>query len=244
VMLLPTLPVLWWMAQREERAELRWWLRIAFVVLLANLLPTPYFLAPHSPMRYLTASTLLRVVPVVIAFVSLLVYCIGNGRVALREGSDGLVSPRGQIPDLVRTGATLAILAGVVLASVLLSVPDRLLKPLDRWNSNDWSTHVVDLLARPHPGLTPTDLATMHCVVARKSFDTNPRFALEHYAAAEDLTPEQPNLLCEIADRLVLVGKVDLGISMYQHVLELDPYHKVAQARLRIVRDRSRRAPK
>jgi len=240
-MLLPTLPVLWWMSQGEERAELRWLLRIAFVVLLANFLPTPYFLAPRTPMRYLTASTLLRVVPVVIAFVSLLLYCVGNGRAALEEGSDGVVSPRGQMPDLVRIGAALTILAGVVLASVLLSVPDRLLKPLDQWNSNDWSMHVTDLLARPHPGLKPIDLASMHCVVARQCFDTNPRIALEHYAAADELTPEQPDLLCEIADRLVLVGKVELAISMYQRVLELEPDHQVAQARLRIVRDRSRR---
>ncbi len=48
--LMPMLPVLWWMSQREERPELRWLLRIAFVVLLANFLPTLYFLAPEAPM--------------------------------------------------------------------------------------------------------------------------------------------------------------------------------------------------
>ena len=171
--LLPMLPVLWWMSQREERPELRWLLRIAFVVLLANFLPTLYFLAPEAPMRYATASTLLRVVPVVISFVCLLLYGVGNGWAALQAGSDGLELPRGQLPDLIRTGAALTISCGAVLASVLVSVPDRLTKPLQQWNANDWSTHVEDLLARPHPGLAPVGLAGMHLSLGGQYFDTD-----------------------------------------------------------------------
>ena len=77
--LLPMLPVLWWMSQREERSGPRWLLRIAFVALLANFVPTPYFLEAETPMRYVAAGTLLRVVPVVISFVCLLLYGVGNG---------------------------------------------------------------------------------------------------------------------------------------------------------------------
>ena len=147
--LLPMLPVLWWMSQREERSGLRWLLRTAFVVLLANFVPTPYFLATQTPMRYAAASMLLRVVPVVISFVCLLLYGVGVWWEALREGSDGVELPRGQLPDLIRTGAALAISCGAVLASVLVSVPERLPKPVQQWSDSDWSTHIEDLLARP-----------------------------------------------------------------------------------------------
>ena len=44
----------------KERARLRRLLRIAFFVLLATFVPTPYCLAPQTPMRYVAASTMLR----------------------------------------------------------------------------------------------------------------------------------------------------------------------------------------
>ena len=142
------LPVLWWMSQREQRAQLRWLLRIALVVLLANFVPTFYFLAPEAPMRYAAASTLLRVVPVVVSFACLLLYAVGNWLSALREGSAGVEPARGQVPDLIRVGAVLAISFGAVLASVLVSIPDRLTKPLEQWTPADWSTQTEDMLAQ------------------------------------------------------------------------------------------------
>jgi hypothetical protein len=240
--LLPMLPVLWWMSQREDRAELRWLLRIALVVLLANFLPTLYFLAPQTPMRYLTASTLLRVVPVVVSFVCLLLYGVGNGWAASREEPNGLAPPPGQMPDLIRTGAVLTLSFGVVLASVLFSVPDRLTKPIQQWTADDHSMHLEDLLARPHPGLKPAQLASLHSNFARLCFETNPRVSLEHYAEAIDLMPDDPDLLCEMGDRLWKDGQVDQAISVYRRVLQLAPDHEVADSRLRDLQRLSRPA--
>jgi hypothetical protein len=238
--LLPTLPVLWWMSQREQRRELRWLLWIAFGVLLANFLPTFYFLAPKAPMRYLAASTLLRVVPVVISFGSLLLYCIRNGWIAMQEGSRGVTLPRRQLPSLIGTSAALTLSFGAVLVSVLLSVPERLIKPLPTWDDDDWTTHAEDLLTYPAPGIKPAHLAAFHFMVGSKYIDTDPSVGLEHYATAIELASKDPDLLCKFGDALSQCGQTDLAISAYRRVLELDPDHRVAQERLRQLQDHSR----
>ncbi len=174
-------------------------------------------------MRYLTASTLLRVAPVVIAFVSLLLYGVGNGWAALREGSGGVEPPRGQLPELLGTGAALTISCGAVLASVLFSAPARLAKPFPQWSKDDWSAHVEYLLACPHPGLTPVGLASMHLSLGRHYFDTDEPTARKHYAAAIALVSEEPDLLCTMGDQILQDGQVDLAASVYRRVLESGP---------------------
>lgn len=231
--LLPMLPVLVWMSQREEHAVPRWLLRIALLVLLANFLPTFYFLAPQTPARYMTASTLLRVVPVVIAFVCLLLYGVGIAWAAWREGSAGLALPRGQLPELIKTGAALTLSGAAVLASVYATVPERLTRPLPQWDADDWSAHCEDLLSRPHPGLKPADLASMHYLLGSRYIDTDPRLGLEHYTAAIELVSDQPDRLFKLADRLRQSGQIDLAILAYRRVLQLAPHHPLAQARLR-----------
>ena len=151
--LLPMLPVLWWLSRREARPGLRWSLRIAFVVLLANFLPTLNFLEPEAIVdQYLAFNTLLRVVPVAVAFVCLLLYCVGNWRVALREGPAGIELPRGQWADLITTAAALTLSLGAVLASAWFSAPHRLKIPLDQWGNAEWTAHFEDLLSRPDRG--------------------------------------------------------------------------------------------
>jgi hypothetical protein len=238
--LLPMLPVLWWMSQHEELAGLRWLLRIAFVVLLANFLPTLYVLAPQTPMRYLAASTLLRVVPVIISFGCLLLYDVGNGWAALREGSDGVALPRGQLLDLIGTGTALTLSFGAVLVSVVLSVPDRLTKHLPQWDANDWSAHAEDMLAHPSPGMLPTHLAAFHFIAGSKYSKTDPSAAREHYEAAIELASADPDLLCQFGDGLARTGQVDLAISAYRRVLEFDRDNQVAQEKLRQLKKPSR----
>ncbi len=237
--LLPMLPVLCWMSQREERAELRVLLRIAFVVLLVNFVPSFYFLAPETPMRYAAASTLLRVVPVVIAFVCLLLYGAGAWWAAWREGSGGVELPRGQLSELTRTGAALTISCAAVLASVLFSAPHRLTKPLEQWTTADWLTHIEDLLARRGPGLKPADVAAMHLFLGGRCFETDEPAAREHYAAAVELVSGNADHLCELGDRILDNGQVDVAISVYQRVLQLNPHHRAARARLRRLQDGS-----
>ena len=189
----------------------------------------------------MAASTLLRVVPVVISFVCLLLYGVGNGWVASREGSDGVELPRGQLPDLIGTGAALTLSCGAVLASVYLfgsRPPDKAAAAVER--RTIMSMHLEDLLARPHPGLKPAQLASLHSALGGLTFDKNPGEALKHYAAAIELTPAEPNLLCDFGDRLMQNGQFDRAMSVYQRVLELAPDHEVAESRLREVRRRLR----
>ncbi len=238
--LLPMLPVLWWMSQREERPELRVLLRIAFVVLLANFLPTFYFLAPETPMRYWAASTLLRVVPVVLSFFCLLLYGARICWAELREVSDGVEWPRGQLREMLGTGAVLAISCAAVLASVLATAPHRLTKPLVEWDSSDFTAHLEDLLARPHPGLTPAALASMHVYLGGLYFDRDRRLALEHYDTAIELVAAYPDHLCQLGDLILNNGQADVARSVYRRVLQMDPDHPVARERLQELPNGSR----
>ncbi len=72
--LLPVLPVLLWLWQRESVAWFRGLLLTSFVVSLLVFVPTPCFLAPKEPVRFQTSNLLQRVVPVVVAFLCLTVY--------------------------------------------------------------------------------------------------------------------------------------------------------------------------
>ena len=123
---------------------------------------------------------------------------------------------RGQLPDLIGTGAGLTILGGALLASVYFSVPHRLTKPLQQWSNTDWSRHIEDLIACPHPGLTPEGLASMHLALGKQYFDGDEPAALKHYAAAIDLVSDQPDLLCIFGDSILRDGHVDLAISVYR----------------------------
>jgi tetratricopeptide (TPR) repeat protein len=123
---------------------------------------------------------------------------------------------------------------------VFFSVPERLTKPLPQWNADDWSTHCEDLLARPHRGLKPADLAGMHYLLGSRYVDTDPRVSLDHYTTAIELLSDQPDQLFKLGDRLQRSGQVDLAISVYRRVLELDPDHRVARARMRQLQNLSR----
>ncbi len=238
--LLPMLPVLWWLSQKEERAGLRWSLRIAFVVLLAIFLPTLNFLEPKpTTPHYLAFDTLLRVVPVVVAFVCLLLYCVGNWRAEVQKTPGAIELPRGQRSDLIGTGAALTLSFAAVLASVLLSVPQRLTKPLKQWSNTDWEAQIEDVFAFPHPGLDVPRQVALHLYVGEKFFETDKPAALKHYAAAIDLASPYPDLLCAFGDRMLNNGNVDIAISVYRRVLDQTPNHQVAQARLQQLQNRS-----
>jgi hypothetical protein len=232
---LPLLPVLGWMAAGEERAPPRWLLRAAFVALLANFLPTPHWLAPGTPARFLEASTLLRVVPVVVAFACLLLYAGWTFLAAAGERPRGVELPRGQTSDLVRTGGALAALAGIVMASVLASVPARLKKPLQAWGNQDWAAHFENVLSRPTPGLEPASAAELHQILGRLYARSDRSAALRHYAAAVDRSPGDPDLLCEMGDLFLSGGRVEDAVSAYRRVLRLNPHHPTAVVRLRVL---------
>jgi predicted TPR repeat methyltransferase len=64
--------------------------------------------------------------------------------------------------------------------------------------------------------------------------------SLDHYTTAIELVSDQPDQLFKLGDRLLRSRQVDLAISVYRRVLELDPDHRVARARLRQLRNLSR----
>ncbi len=76
--LLPVLPVLLWLWQRESVPWFRRLLMTSFVVSLLVFVPTPCFLARQEPHRFVDMSLLERVVPVAVAFLCLTVYGVAS----------------------------------------------------------------------------------------------------------------------------------------------------------------------
>jgi hypothetical protein len=72
--LLPTVPVLWWLYRAEKTPSGRRAAACAFWATACLLLPTLYFLFPSNPESHQTLGKLFRVGPLVLAFLSLLVY--------------------------------------------------------------------------------------------------------------------------------------------------------------------------
>jgi len=241
--LLPMLPILWWLSQREDQPGLRWPLWIAFVVLLANFLPTLNFLEPAPAVKYLASNTLIRVVPVAVAFVCLMLYCVGNLWVALRQGWDQIELPRGQLADLSRTAAALTLSIAFLFASVWFSVPDRLKKPIDQWGNAEWMAHFKDLISRPNQGLDVARKATLHLCLAEQYLETDKPAALRQYAEAVDLASAYPILLRGLGDRILSSGNVELAISVYRRALDVAPDDQAVQARIRELEEAKRRHP-
>jgi tetratricopeptide (TPR) repeat protein len=73
-LLFPLLPTMLWLWRREADRRLRRLLTGSFLVSLPLFLPTLYCLAPKEPARFWVFSALLRVTPVLMAFLGLFVY--------------------------------------------------------------------------------------------------------------------------------------------------------------------------
>ncbi|HTU25497.1 MAG TPA: glycosyltransferase 87 family protein [Pirellulales bacterium] len=232
--LLPALPVLWWAGEREEQPGRRLWLRIAFFALLTIFLPTPYFLDFKEHLRLTTAGMLLRVVPVVVSFVCLLSYVCGQAWTALAERSIGL--PRSELASLLGNGGVLGVCNAALLAGVMFSVPERLLKPLVAWTDSDWQLQCEDILSRPRPGLSATQIADLHFRLARAYNASQPKLATEHFTTALGFVPNEPELLCEYGDRILLCEHFELAATVFQRVLELEPGHPYANMRVKQLR--------
>ena len=85
----------------------------------------------------------------------------------------------------------------------------------------------------------PEGLAEMHLSLGWLYSDTDQSAALKQYAAAINVASGRPDLLCTIGDQILQNGQVDLAISVYQRVLQLDPDHRVARERLQRLQHRS-----
>jgi len=240
--ILPIIPVLWWMSLGEEHVGARWLLRVPFFVLFATFLPTLYFLDPEQPLRFLAISTLLRVVPVLISFVCLVLYGVGNGLAAWKEGQemDRVQSPIRQFPEIIKLGTVLGTLCGIVMVSVFLTVPLRLTKPWPKWSDEDRITHCEDLVARGGPGLVPMRRSYLHCKLGKLYAKVDPVKSREHYTVAVEQMLEDLDLGCAVGQMLVDDGQVDFAKTLYQRVLQLSPDHAIAKEKLHELEKRER----
>ena len=162
--LLPALPVLLWLWQRESGPRLRGLLAASFVILLAIFLPTVCASGPTESARLLDLNTLQRVVPVLVAFLCLTVY---GGASAWRERRRPKLITRGMMERLWPTcglAGALGIMLGSVVAAVYGTVPPRWLTTPSRWTKQDWMEHYQ---------------ATI--IQLRHTLDATPNFAWAHH---------------------------------------------------------------
>lgn len=113
--LLPTIPVLWWLYRAEKTSSGRCAAACAFWASACFLLPTLYFLFPNDFASHQTLGKLLRVGPLVLAFLSLIAY--GTLLVVGRASgfSESLQSDNFRTRAERRLAMAAAVLIGVVV---------------------------------------------------------------------------------------------------------------------------------
>ena len=227
--LLPLLPTMVWLWQRESVPWLRRLLMGCFVASLPLFLPTPCFLAPEDP-NFWALSALQRVVPVMAAFYGLLIYGVASAWLARRRPR--LVTPqmfRGLGPALCLGGATGLLLAAVA-GTVYATVPARFRTATKNWTPRDWETHLEDVISRP--GVAAEVLAGIHKDLGQLYAPAEPRTALEHYRKAAAFPSHSAPFHAELGSDFLAVGQLDAAIEQCQKALELDPHPVGAQNNL------------
>ncbi|HTU24784.1 MAG TPA: tetratricopeptide repeat protein [Pirellulales bacterium] len=215
---LPALPVLWWMAAREDRAPFRWLLRVAFAVLLFNFLPTPSFLGDPESQGLANVCALWRLIPVAIAFGCLLLYAAGVGWAGWKAGLVRL--ERGQLRSFATVSLVLALSGAAVAASLWYSVPVRLTKPLAQWTKKDWLTHWLDIQSRPYPGLSSEELVDIGTTL---TYDGKPVNAIPMLERAIKLEPENGSANFLLGLAMHEIGKTSGAREYLGRALRLEP---------------------
>ncbi len=199
--LLPLLPALVWLRGEEENCRLRWLLTAALVAASCVLLPTPNILNAANPVACWLPNALMRVVPVLVAFVLLTVYGVASTRLRAR----GTLLEYGRLIFVdIRSAAWPAVAIGVmfatVAAAVLVKSPARLLVSPSKWTQAERNEHFEDILSRP--GVRREFQFYFHHSLAIAYAATDEQHALRHYAEANRLTSRHDALTVEMADVL------------------------------------------
>jgi len=193
--LTPLIPLLLWLWRREEVQWLRLLLMTAFVVLLLVFVPTPYFLAPENPARFMTISTLLRVTPALVAFICLALYgtvYVWKARhPASLFGGEPIVEIRQMLPAAGLLGT---MFAGLLIA-ISVSTPRRFWKGVSRWTVREKVAHYEEMTR--YSGAQNESGAAIHIVLARYYALNDLRVALNHYITAIELAPTHHELVAE-----------------------------------------------
>ena len=178
--LLPLLPAMLWLWQRESAPWLRPALMGCFLASLPLFLPIPTSSARTDPYVW-AVSSLQRVGPVMIAFYGLLIYGVTSAWLA-RAAASGRAANAPRPPRHALLGGLIGLLLCAVAASVYATVPARLRIATKNWTPRDWETHLEDVISRP--GVAPEVLAGIHRDLGQLYAAAEPRTALEHYRKA------------------------------------------------------------
>ncbi len=235
--LLPALPVLLWLWQRESRPRLRGLLVASFVLLLVIFLPTVSVPSPTESARWHDISTSQRVVPVLVAFLCLTVY--GLESVWHQRRRPKLITREmvARLWPACGLAGALGIMLGSVAAAVYGTVPTRWLTTPSRWTKQDRMEHhqatilqlECALDATPHFGAAHSYLGYALLGQGR------PDEVLAHYQRAVEIEPDSAEARYNLGRTFARLGRFDEAMAQYQKALEIKPdlaeaHHNLGQA--------------
>jgi tetratricopeptide (TPR) repeat protein len=232
--LLPVLPALLWLWQRESAPRLRWLLMAAFIVSLPVFMPTLCFLAPKEPARFQTMNLLQRVVPSLAAFLFLTVYGIAWTWRGRRKSSRVATRMTKQFWPSFWFGAVLAILLGSVLAAACLTAPRRLFSTLSNWTRQDIRRHFEDMVAQARRAVANNpNYAEGHCQLGKALAGLRrPDEAATHFQRAVEIQPDHSEAHYRLALTLVRLRRTDEAIDQFRQALAIKPDDAEAQRNL------------
>lgn len=215
--LLPLLPVLVWLRGEEQNRRLRWLLTVVLLAAACVLLPTANIFDSKNPMAYWLSSALIRVVPVLVAFVLLTIYGVASLRLhasgTLREVGKRIFA---EIQSAIYPGVALGVLFAMVAAAVLVTSPLRLFISPSKWTQADLNEQFEDILSRP--GVCGGAQFFFHRALAIAYAGTDEMVALQHYSEAKRLTSRHnaltAKLTVEMADVLQSYRKNDSAAKL------------------------------
>ncbi len=224
-MLLPVLPALLWLWQRESVPWLRRLLMASFVVSLLIFAPTPYFLAPKQPARFQTMNLLQRVMPVLVAFLFLTVY--GAASTWLRRRTPKLITTQmiQQFWPTLWLGTVLGTFLGSVLAAAYATAPCRLRRLPSNWTNRDFAEHYDEAIAEAQraleawPGYAEAHYNLGNALAGRGQVDA----AIAHYQKVLEIKPNNAETLNNLGYALARRGEFDKAIAHFQKSLEIKP---------------------
>ena len=213
----------------------------AFVVSLSLFLPIQ-LLVPWHDRQWWILSTLLRVAPVIAAFIGLLLYGLastwqgrGKGREKAVKHIEMAARPAPLASHLspLLLGGALGILIAGVAAAAYATVPARLRTPAEDWTPQDWQRHLADVISRP--GIAPETLARLEQKLGRWYVSTDPRMAAEHYRRAAACEPHSAEFCAGLGGCFIELDCINDAVEQWERALELEPrwveiHHRLAAA--------------